>query len=105
MDYARRLVAGVVRARDAVKTALIVIALAACAARAQVTTSQYDNARSGANTHESILTQRNVNANQFGKVFTFRVDGDVYAQPLFLPSVNVPGKGVHNVLYIADGAR
>jgi hypothetical protein len=49
-----------------------------------VTTSQYDDARSGANRVETILTPRNVNVRHFGKIFTLKVDGDVYAQPLFL---------------------
>ena len=69
--------------------------------RAQVLTSQYDNARTNATLHETILTPANVNAKQFGKIFAFRVDGDVYAQPLFLPNVEVPGKGVLNVIYVA----
>jgi hypothetical protein len=46
-----------------------------------VTTSQYDNARSGVNRHETILTPRNVNVRHFGKRFTLKVDGDIYAQP------------------------
>jgi len=70
-------------------------------AAGQVTTSQYDNARTGANLHETVLTPQNVNARQFGKIFSFRVDGDIYAQPLYLPAVEIPGKGVHNVLFIA----
>ena len=69
--------------------------------RAQVLTSQYDNARTNATLHETILTPANVNAKQFGKIFAFRVDGDVYAQPLFLPNVEVPGKGLLNVIYVA----
>jgi hypothetical protein len=67
----------------------------------QMTTSQVDNARTGANLHEITLTPRNVNAQQFGKLFTLRVDGDVYAQPLFVPGVDIPGKGRHDVLYVA----
>src|SRR5579863_1817045 len=71
------------------------------ALRAQVLTSQYDNARTGANNHETTLTPANVNSKQFGKVFSLRVDGDVYAQPLYVPNVPIPGKGTHNVLYVA----
>jgi outer membrane protein assembly factor BamB len=73
----------------------------ACLASAQVLTSQNDNARTSANVHETILTPGNVNERQFGKIFSLRVDGDVYAQPLYLPNVEIPGKGRHNVLYVA----
>src|SRR6478672_4465267 len=69
--------------------------------QAQVLTSQYDNARTGATLIETTLTPANVKATQFGKVFAYAVDGDVYAQPLYLPDVDIPGKGRHNVVYIA----
>jgi len=68
---------------------------------AQVTTSQYDNFRTGATLSEKTLTPQNVNAKQFGKLGSFRVDGPVYAQPLFLPGVDVPGKGTHDIIYVA----
>jgi hypothetical protein len=67
----------------------------------QLWTAQYDNARTGANLNERILTPSNVNAAQFGKLFRLKVDGDVYAQPLYLPDIDVPGKGKHNVLFVA----
>jgi hypothetical protein len=67
----------------------------------KVTTSQYDNARHGANLIETMLTPSNVNAQHFGKLFTLKVDGDIYAQPLFLAGVEIPGKGRHDVLYVA----
>ena len=67
----------------------------------QVLTSQYDNARTGANVHETILTPENVNAAHFGKVFSFKVDGGIYAQPLYLAGVDIPGSGRHNVVFIA----
>jgi hypothetical protein len=80
---------------------LVVLTLAALARAQRVITSQYDNARTGANLNETKLTPRNVNVQHFGKVFTLDVDGDVYAQPLFLGGVEIPGKGRHDVLFIA----
>jgi hypothetical protein len=77
------------------------VTLAATSLLAQVTTSQYDNFRTGATLNEKILTPQNVNANQFGKLGAFKVDGAVYAQPLFVSSVEVPGKGTHDILYVA----
>lgn len=64
-----------------------------------VLTQQYNNARTGNNTSETILTPSNVNFEQFGKLFSFTVDGQVYAQPLWVPGVNIPGMGTHNVVY------
>ena len=78
---------------------VLIMGLRACAQ--SVTTSQYDNARSGANRAETILTPRNVNVRHFGKLFTLKVDGDIYAQPLFLAGLEIPGKGRHDVLLIA----
>jgi hypothetical protein len=70
-------------------------------AKLAVVTAQYDNARTGANLLETILTPQNVNANQFGRIGWFSVDGDVYAQPLYVPGLEIPGKGTHNVVFIA----
>ncbi len=72
-------------------------------ARAQTNVLTYhnDNSRSGLNPNETILNTANVNSNQFGKLFTQPVDGSVFAQPLYLANVNIPGSGTHNVVYIA----
>jgi hypothetical protein len=70
-------------------------------ARGQITTSQYNNARTGANLDEAVLTPQNVNARQFGKLFSLNVDGDVYTQPLYLSGVDIPRNGQHNVIFVA----
>jgi hypothetical protein len=66
-----------------------------------VLTYHNDNARIGANLHETILTPSNVNAGNFGKLFTVRLDGDVFAQPLYVPKVAVPTQGIHNLVIVA----
>jgi hypothetical protein len=67
----------------------------------QITTSQYDNQRTGANLKETVLNPRNIAVGSFGRLYKFEVDGDVYAQPLFLPHLSIPGKGEHDVLFVA----
>jgi hypothetical protein len=81
--------------------AVALILLSATSALTQVTTSQYDNARTGATPNERYLTPQNVNPKQFGKLGAFKVDGAVYAQPLFVPSVDIPHKGRHDVIFVA----
>lgn len=80
---------------------LVALAFGASGLTAQVTTSQYNNMRTGATLNEKTLTPQNVNAQQFGRLGAFKVDGAVYAQPLFLPAVEIPGKGKHDVLFVA----
>lgn len=59
-----------------------------------------DRGRSGANLNETILNTSNVNVNTFGKLFTHEVSGQVYAQPLYVPFVQIAGKGVHNAVFV-----
>ena len=70
-------------------------------AKVQVTTYRNNLARSGENLEETTLTLANVNAAQFGKLRSHPVDGQIYGQPLYMPAVTVPGKGLHNVVFVA----
>jgi hypothetical protein len=53
------------------------------------------------NPDETVLTPQNVGSGQFGKVFSYPVDGSIFAQPLYVPNVAIPGQGTHNVVYVA----
>ena len=64
-------------------------------------TQHNDNARTGANLRETTLNTANVNVKTFGKLFTRDVDGYLYAQPLYVQSLAFPGKGIHNVVFLA----
>jgi uncharacterized protein (TIGR03437 family) len=81
--------------------AFVVIVILKAHSQIAVTTYRNNLARSGENLQETILTPSNVTPNQFGKLFSQPVDGQVYAQPLYLPSLAIPGKGIHNVVFIA----
>jgi hypothetical protein len=69
------------------------------AIHAQVLTAQYNNLRTGTDLHERILKPSNVNSRDFGKLFSRTLDGDVFAQPLYVPSLAIPGKGARDVIF------
>ena len=65
-----------------------------------VTTHHNDTSRTGQNLNESVLNISNVNVNAFGKLFSRTVDGQIYAQPLYVPNLSVAGQ-IRNVVYVA----
>ena len=80
------------------------ILLGACpTARSQtnVTTYHNDISRTGANTSETVLAPLNVNSTTFGKLFSHSVDGQVYAQPLYVAGVTLGAGTKHNVIFVA----
>ncbi len=67
-----------------------------------VTTFQFDLQRTGANRSERVLTPAALMAGRFGRdgAFAPALDGQVYAQPLYLPGLRVHG-ATHDVLFVA----
>jgi hypothetical protein len=66
-----------------------------------VVTYHNDTGRTGQNLSETVLTPINVHATTFGLVGFLPADGPLYAQPLYLSNVAIPGKGAHDVVYAA----
>jgi hypothetical protein len=64
-----------------------------------VVTYHYDNARTGQNLKETVLSPANVNSSKFGKLGALIVDGLVDAQPLYLSNVAIPNQATRNILY------
>jgi hypothetical protein len=75
-------------------------AAASAPSNTAVKTYKQDNNHTGDQTNETILNTSNVNASSFGKRVSYPVDGQVYAQPLYLPNVMIGGVS-HNVVYVA----
>ena len=83
------------------------VLVSVCSGQVAIPTSRSDNARSGANTSETMLTPANVNKNQFGAIFNYPIDYLALAQPLYVPNVNIDVNGqvsTHNVVYVATMA-
>ena len=87
------------------KTGTLTILIGHCAfsalSQVNVLTYHNDNARSGANLKETLLSPANVNAASFGKLFANSVDGQIYAQPLYVSGLSIPGKAARNVVFVA----
>ena len=66
-----------------------------------VLTWHNDLTRQGLNSTETVLTPANVNSSTFGKLFSYAVTGQVYAQPLYVSNLAIPGQGTHNVVFVA----
>ncbi len=65
-------------------------------------TRSYDNYRTNFDPNEIILTHQNVQAATFGKITEFPTDAYVYAQPLYVTNVLVPGSAQPlNMIYVS----
>ena len=73
-------------------------------AQVNVLTANGNNDRANANLQESLLAPATVNATSFGKLGSFPVDGQVYAQPLYVSGLQYSGS-VRNVVYVVHHAQ
>src|SRR5216684_1707311 len=87
------------------KKLLLVAILVLCAVptygQVDVLVQRYNSFSTNQNLTETTLTLGNVNSATFGKLYSFNVDGYVYAQPLYKANLSIPGNGIHNVVFIA----
>jgi hypothetical protein len=65
-----------------------------------VTTWHNDLTRQGLNSNETTLTPANVNSTTFGKLFSYPITGQVYAEPLYVSNLNMGASGTHNVAFV-----
>ncbi len=77
------------------------VAQVSCAAQVNVLTWHNDNARTGQNLSEALLTPANVNKTDFGLLANVTVDGKVDAQPLYVSALVIPNVGTRNVIFVA----
>ena len=66
-----------------------------------VLTYHNDLMRTGQNRTETVLNTTNVASDSFGKIASFPVDGQIYAQPLYVPQVAVSAKVKRDMVYVA----
>jgi hypothetical protein len=69
-----------------------------CQAQVNVLTANGSNDRTNANLQEAVLSPATVAPSTFGKIGFLPVDGQLYAQVLYVSALVFPGLGVHDVV-------
>jgi uncharacterized protein (TIGR03437 family) len=65
-----------------------------------VLTFRNDNARTGQNPNEPLLSPANVKPGQFGRRLSHAVDGNVFAEPLYVAAAPMATGGVRNIVLV-----
>lgn len=81
--------------------ALVLLSYGLPALAADVLTHHNNPARTGAVLDETTLSPGSLKEEAFGRLFSFIVDGQIYAQPLVVTGLEIPGKGLRNVVFVA----
>ena len=66
-----------------------------------VANANYGNDRTNANPNETTLTHAAVGGGAFGKLGAVAVDGEIYAQPLYVGGLQIPRRGQKNAVFVA----
>jgi hypothetical protein len=72
----------------------------ALAAQVNILTNRDQGHRTGTSLIETTLTAANVTVTEFGKLYSYPLDGEGYAEPLYVTDVKI-NSASHNVLYVA----
>lgn len=80
---------------------VVVLLLDASSGAQDVLMHHYDAYRSGVQSHEVKLMPKNLGTSSFGRLFLMPVDGQVYAQPLWVGGLVMNDGNAHNVLFVA----
>ena len=70
-------------------------------AQVNILTGNGNNDRTNANLQELQLSPATVSSPAFGKLGVFPVDGQVYAQPLYVSGLSISGAGTRNVVFVS----
>lgn len=70
-------------------------------AQVNILTANGNNERTNANLQEFQLTPATVTPENFGKIGSYTVDGQIYAQPLYVSGISIPGVGTRNLVIVA----
>ena len=80
---------------------LMVLCTLLTQAQVNILTGNGNNDRTNANLQETALSPATVDSSTFGKLGAFPVDGQVYAQPLYVSAVSMPDSANHNVVFVS----
>jgi uncharacterized protein (TIGR03437 family) len=81
--------------------ALLLLGAILAPAQTNILTANGNNGRTNSNLQETHLSPATVGASTFGKLGSFAVDGQVYAQPLYVANLAIPALGTRSVVYVA----
>jgi len=69
-------------------------------AQTNVASANYGNSRTNSNPNETVLTRAAVGSTAFAKLGAFPLDGQTYAQPLYIGGLQIPNQGTKNVVFV-----